>query len=244
MALTLHKESPVPLYYQLKERLLRKIEQGELKPGDPIPSERELCEIYQISRMTAAKAVSALVNEGVLVRQRGIGTFVAQPKPPCSSSRLGGFTDNIREAGLSSRTVIISFEEEAADGSLPERLMIQKGSPVLSVLRLRLVEEEPFSLEHAWVPKERFPDLSRELLEGDSLYRLFREHLRRPPVLARQTIEPVLAIDYEARMLEVSPRCPVLLFRRVALDETGLPLEFSKCIYRGKRFLYEITFSI
>lgn len=242
--MTLKKESPVPLYYQLKEKLLRKIEQGELNPGDPIPSERELCEKYQISRMTAAKAVSALVNEGILIRQRGVGTFVAQPKPPCSSSTLGGFTDNIREAGLSCRTSIISFSEEPAEGSLPARLAIPRGSQVFSVLRLRFVEEEPFSLEHAWIPKDRFPDLTRELLEGDSLYRLFREHLKRPPLLARQTIEAVLASEYEAKMLQVEPKTPILLFRRVAMGEDNLPLEFSKCLYRGRRFLYEITFSL
>ncbi|EHM10669.1 transcriptional regulator [Thermanaerovibrio velox DSM 12556] len=242
--MTLRKESPVPLYYQLKEKLLRKIEQGELKPGDPIPSERELCDRYKISRMTAAKAVTALVNEGVLFRQRGVGTFVAHPKPPCSSSTLGGFTDNIREAGLSCRTEIISFSEEPAEGSMPSRLQIPDGALVFSILRLRFVEDEPFSLEHAWIPKDRFPDLTPDLLNGDSLYRLFREHLKKPPVLARQTIEAVLASEYEAKMLQEEPKTPMLLFRRVALDSEGLPLEFSKCIYRGRKFLYEITFSI
>ncbi|WP_200880762.1 GntR family transcriptional regulator [Thermoactinomyces daqus] len=103
------KKSPVPLYYQLKEILQEMIENEELKPGDAVPPERELCEVHGISRMTARKAVMALVNEGVLFREQGKGTFVAEPKPKHLLTRLRSFTEEMEEQGFSVRSEILSF---------------------------------------------------------------------------------------------------------------------------------------
>lgn len=241
----LDKDSPVPLYYQLKEVLQGMIDEGDLTPGDPVPSERDICERFGISRMTASKAVSALVDEGILYRERGRGTFVAFPKPTCTSSRLTGFSDNIRAAGLAAETRILAFEEEEASRSIREALVLTpQESTVYNILRLRYVEQEPFSLENAWVPKCRFPSLTRNLLEGKSLYVLMREHFGMQLSYARQTIEPVLCSDFEATQLDLDSGTPVLLFRRVAYAEPQMPVEYSKCIYRGKRFKYEISFGI
>lgn len=241
----LDKNSPIPLYYQIKEALQEMIDNGDFAPGDPVPSERDLCERFAISRMTAGKAVSALVNEGILYRERGRGTFVAHPKSACTSSHLAGFSDNIRAAGLASRTRILLFEEEEASRAIREALEIPPGeAAVFNILRLRYVEEEPFSLENVWVPKCRFRELSRELLEGKSLYALMRTHFDARLSHARQTIEPVLCSDFEAEHLDLDPGTPLLLFRRVAYAAPRTPVEYSKCIYRGKRFKYEISFGI
>ncbi len=241
----LDRESPVPLYYQLKEVLQAMIDDGALAPGDPVPSERDICERFSISRMTASKAVSALVDEGVLYREKGRGTFVASPKPTCTSSCLTGFSDNIRAAGLEARTEILSFAEEEASRTIGEALLLSaQERTVFNILRLRYVEGEPFSLENAWVPRCRFPSLSRDLLEGCSLYVLMREHFAMKLSHARQTIEPVLCSDFEAAQLDLEPATPVLLFRRVAYAEPETPVEYSKCVYRGKRFRYEISFGI
>lgn len=144
----LDKNSPIPLYYQIKEALQEMIDNSELSPGNPVPSERDLCERFAISRMTAGKAVTALVNEGILYRERGRGTFVAHPKSACTSSHLAGFSDNIRAAGLASRTKILLFEREEASRTIREALEIGSGEgTVFNILRLRFVEDEPFSGE-------------------------------------------------------------------------------------------------
>ena len=242
---SLDKESPVPLYYQLKEILMAMVDDGELAPGDIVPSERDICERFSISRMTASKAMSALVDEGVFRRERGRGTFVSHPKTTCTSSSLTGFSENIRAAGLEAMTEILSFEEEEASRSISESLQLAAlDSSVFNILRLRYVDGEPFSLENVWAPKCRFPGLSREMLEGRSLYTLMREHFDMKLSHASQTIEPVLCSDFEAKNLDLDSGTPVLLFRRVAYAEPRIPVEYSKCIYRGKRFKYEISFGI
>lgn len=241
----LDKESVVPLYYQLKEILQTMVDDDDLAPGDSIPSERDICERFGISRMTASKAVSALVHEGILYRERGRGTFVASPKPTCTSSCLTGFSDNIRAAGLEAWTRILAFGEEEASRTIREALDLSpQEATVFNILRLRYVEGEPFSLENAWVPRCRFPGLSRDLLEGRSLYDLMRTDFSLKLSHARQTIEPVLCSDFEAGQLDLDPGTPVLLFRRVAYAEPQVAVEYSKCIYRGKRFKYEIAFGI
>ena len=241
----LDKESPVPLYYQLKEILQAMVDDGELAPGDIVPSERDICERFSISRMTASKAVSALVDEGVFHRERGRGTFVSYPKPTCTSSSLTGFSENIRAAGLDAMTHILAFDEEEASRTIRESLQLPQHDPIVfNILRLRYVEGEPFSLENAWVPKCRFPELSRDLLEGRSLYTLMREHFGMKLSHASQTIEPVFCSDFEAKNLDLDSGTPVLLFRRVAYAEPQTPVEYSKCVYRGKRFKYEISFGI
>ena len=241
----LDKESPVPLYYQLKEILQAMVDNGALRPGDIVPSERDICERFDISRMTASKAVSALVDEGILYRERGRGTFVASPKPTCTSSCLTGFSENIRAAGLEALTHILAFEEEEASRKIREFLELPSNdATVFNILRLRYVEGEPFSLENAWAPKCRFPELSRDLLEGRSLYTLMRERFGIKLSHAKQTIEPVLCSDFEASKLALDSGTPVLLFRRVAYASPRTPVEYSKCIYRGKRFKYEISFGI
>jgi len=242
---SLDRESPVPLYYQLKEILLGMVDDGDLAPGDLVPSERDICDRFSISRMTASKAVSALVDEGVFRRERGRGTFVSYPKTTCTSSSLTGFTENIRAAGLAATTEILSFEEEEASRAIRESLQLShRESAVFNILRLRYVDGEPFSLENVWAPKCRFPGFSRDMLEGRSLYSLMRERFGMKLTHASQTIEPVLCSDFEARNLDVDSGTPVLLFRRVAYAEPMIPAEYSKCIYRGKRFKYEISFGI
>ena len=171
----LSRTNPLPLYHQLKEELRSLVDDGALKPGDAVPSERELCERHHISRMTVSKAISTLVNEGVLYREQGKGTFVAPPKPSCGFSQLSGFTENMEKAGLPHETRLISFEVEEPSRQLQETLQLSpENHKVFNILRRRFVAGEPFSLEQVWLPVDRAPDLSATLLDGQSLYALLR----------------------------------------------------------------------
>lgn len=242
---TILRSSPLPLYHQLKEYLRTLVDDGILKPGDAVPSERELCARHGISRMTVSKAISTLVNEGVLYREQGRGTFVALPKPSCGFSQLTGFSENMRKAGLPHETRLLSFEEEAASRQLQETLQLPPEDPrIFNILRLRFVEEEPFSLEQVWLPVGRAPGLDAEVLDGQSLYALLRGSYGVQLSYARQTVEPVLSSEFESRMLELKVETPVLLFCRVAYDSRGVPVEYSKCVYRGVRFKYEMAFHV
>lgn len=239
------RSSPLPLYHQLKEYLRSLVDDGVLKPGDAVPSERELCARHGISRMTVSKALTTLVNEGVLYREQGKGTFVALPKPACGFSQLTGFTENMEKAGLPHETRLLSFEEELPSRQLQETLQLPpEDAKVFNILRLRFVEGEPFSLEQVWLPVERAPGLDALRLDGRSLYALLRGDYDVRLSYARQTVEPVLSSEFESRMLELKAETPVLLFCRVAYDTRGVPVEYSKCVYRGVRFKYEMAFHV
>lgn len=115
---------------------------------------------------------------------------------------------------------------------------------IFNILRLRFVEGEPFSLEQVWLPVERAPGLDAARLDGQSLYALLRGDYEVRLSYARQTVEPVLSSEFESRMLELKAETPVLLFCRVAYDTRGVPVEYSKCVYRGVRFKYEMAFHV
>jgi len=241
----LQRKSPLPLYYQLKEKLLALVDDGVYKVGEMIPSERELCEKLRISRMTVRKAISTLVNEGVLYREQGRGTFVAPSKPPCTFSKITGFSENLRDMGLAFRTEIIDFRSEEATRGIRERLDLpSEDSRVFYFLRRRFVGEEPFSLEHAWIPAHLFPGFNRERLEGDSFYRILEKEYAHRLTRAKQTIEPVLASEFEASALFLEANTPILLFQRQTWVEEEVIVEYTKCLYRGKRFKYEMSLEV
>ncbi|RKD32254.1 GntR family transcriptional regulator [Thermohalobacter berrensis] len=234
------KQNPLPLYYQLKEILQEMIENEVLKPGDPIPPERELCEIHGISRMTARKAVMALVNEGILYREQGKGTFVAKPKIKKQISRLKGLTEEMGEKGLKVDTELLSFEIKEATKKVRKHLNISEDKKVIEVKRLRKIEDEPIAIETAWVPHSMCPDLTKELIENNSLYQTFKEKYGYSLDHAKQTIEPIKVNEYESSLLDVDMENLALLFRRKTYLNDGRVIEYTKAIYRSDKYKYEV----
>src|SRR5919107_2932451 len=133
---TLDAQSPIPKYYQLKEIIRGRIESGELEKGELIPPERELCEMYGISRMTARQAVMELVNEGLLYREQGKGTFVAGKKIQQETARLTSFTQDMRERGMEASSVVLEFEVESAGPVVSRMLRIAPGAKIIRLRRL------------------------------------------------------------------------------------------------------------
>ena len=122
MKFVLNKNTPIPLYYQLKQWIIEQIERGDLKPGDVIPSERELSEEFEISRMTVRQALTELVNEGKLVRERGKGTFVAEPKISQDLFRLTSFSEDMKSCGMTPGASVIDVTVNTASSVLQKHL--------------------------------------------------------------------------------------------------------------------------
>lgn len=236
-----NKNSPLPLYYQLKEILQEMIDNEQLKPGDAAPPERELCEIHGISRMTARKAVMALVNEGVLYREQGKGTFVAEPKPQHQLNKLLSFTDEMKQKGMEVRTEILSFEINEPTVAVKKVLkMPHHQNKVLEIKRLRIVDGLPFALETVWLNLAKVPNLTREELEGESLYKVLKEKYNLHPSYATQTIEPIKLNEYESQLLDLPKESLALLFRRTTYAQNDEIIEHTKCIYRTDTHKYEV----
>ncbi len=235
------KNNPLPLYYQLKEILIELIDNEELKPGDAIPAERELCEMHGISRMTARKAIEDLSIEGLVYREQGKGTFVAEPKMKQQLSQLKGFTEQMEEKGLETSTNILSFVVKDATKKICKHLNLTDNKAVIEIKRLRYVENEPVAFETVWLPFNMCSTLTKDNLEGKSLYKTLRQKYGYNFDLAKQSIEPIVINEYESKLLNIEPKAMALLFRRTTFLDDGRVIEYTKTINRSDKYKYEVV---
>jgi GntR family transcriptional regulator len=227
--------SPVPKYYQLKEIIRDMVEKDELEEGQLVPSERELCERYNISRMTARQAVMELVNEGILYREQGRGTFVAGKKFQQEGARLNSFTQDMGDRGMSVSSTVLGVEVEEAGPVVARMLRIDPGDKIVRVRRVRNADGKPMALETSHL----LHDVASRILEVDLSSRSLYEELRKGGVRiarAEQSYEAVLANDAETEHLDVPVGSPALLIERLTFDADDRPFEYVKSTYRADRY--------
>jgi GntR family transcriptional regulator len=232
------KTGPLPRYYQLKEIIRERIRSGEWAPGGLIPSERELCERYGISRMTARQSITELVNEGLLYREQGKGTYVGRPKIAQQLLRLTGFTEDMRARQQRPGAKVLAAEMWPADEPTAERLRVKIGQPVFRLRRLRLADAEPLALETSCISFIGCERLLDDDLERDSLYHLLEIAYDVPPLEAEQELEADFAAGDEARLLDVAVGTPVLRTRRLTLTRRHQPVEYAASVYRGDKYRF------
>lgn len=235
------KENPLPLHYQLKEIIRELIENDELKPGDIIPTERELCKIQNVSRMTVNKAILALVNEGLLHRQQGKGTFVSEPKQMHEFSKLKGFTEEMNSKGFKTKTKILSFEIKESTKKLQKIFSLDDtNKKVIEIIRLRETDKEPVAIETTILPYSRFSNMTKNSLEGKSLYEIFKREYNYYPEKAKQVIEPIKLNYYESTLLNQKKNALALLFSKTTYTNENSVIEFTKAIFRSDLYKYEL----
>lgn len=237
--MTLDKRHPVPLYYQLAERIRERIQTGELKLGAQLPSERELSEQAGISRMTARQAVAYLVREGVLVVKPGVGTFVAEPKLAHDALHLLSFTEEMMRQGGSATSRVLEQAIVTPPLRVVTKLNLKPDEPAVKIARLRLSAEMPLLLETIFVPAALCPGLEKEDLSTQSFYALLEQGYGLHPKRIRQTLEATIANDYEAQLFGLEPGMPMILLEGVTYLDQDRPVEYVKAIYRGDRFKFE-----
>jgi len=230
----LRRRAEPAAYVQIEEELAERIRTGMLRPGDRIPPERELADQMQVSRMTVRQSLGRLADRGLLVRERGRGTFVSEPKLIQSLSRLNGFYDQMVSQGILPSSRLLSGEHVLASAAVAQVLDLRIAEPLYKVVRLRLGGGVPLALETSFFPARLVPGLLDYDLERHSIYRLM-EHYDARPVRATQSLEPVPARDLEAEVLEVPPGSPLMLVERIAWDAQDRPVEYAKDIFRGDR---------
>jgi GntR family transcriptional regulator len=232
------QDSAVPLYVQIADSLLDRIESGRLIPGDRLPPERELSEGLGVNRLTLRRALQMLESQGLLIRRQGSGTFVADPKIERQAGRLISFTRGMERRGFAPGARIIRLEERPVEASLAAVLHLPVHAPVYDLLRLRLLNDVPAMLEHYVMSVRRFPKLGRFDLEHRSMYEVMETEYGVSIRRARQSLEPVVASEYEADLLGVASGAPLMMERRLAYDQEDQPVEHGRDLYRGDRFRF------
>ena len=232
----LDRQSGIPLYQQLYELLRGKITAGEWTPGDVLPTETSLVEQYQLSRATVRQAFDALVNDGLIYRERGRGTFVAQPAVEQALVRIISFTEDMRQRGLQPVTRVLSAGLAPATSDLAQRLAIEPGGDLARIERLRLADGQPMSVEvsylvHAYCPGVLAYDFEQQPLR-DILETAYDLRL----TSARQAIRAINAPEETAVVLDVMPDAALLFIERVSYSQHNLPVEFLRIYHRGDRY--------
>ncbi|MDT8898118.1 GntR family transcriptional regulator [Thermanaerothrix sp. 4228-RoL] len=236
----LNANSPIPLYYQLKSYLQDQILQGLLKPGERIPTEKELGERFKISRTTVRQAIGDLINEGLLVRVHGKGTFVAQPRIQQHLGLLTSFTQDMEAHHRTPSSQVLQFEVLPAPPPVARALQIKIGTAVIMLKRVRLADGQPLALEIAYLPEEPFRPLLDLDMSQRSLYATLKAHFGVEPQRALQQMEAVACPAEEARFLQVNKGSPILHIFRTTFDQSGRPFEFVESYYRSDRFFFTI----
>jgi len=238
---TYHLEiGPVPLHHQVYLHLRDSLDAGELRPGDRLPTERDLAERYGCSVITIRRALDELAREQRIKRTRGRGTFVLPPRLDRDLAGTMSFAEEMRLRGLAPETRLVAAYSETAGEAAAAALEVRLGAPLFTIARVRLAEGTPLLLEEVSLPASRFPGLLSEDLEGGSLYEILASRYGTRIVRTREALEPVLLRAREARLLEVPAGRPALLIEGVAFIANGTPVEFSRSHVRGDRTRYYV----
>ncbi|MCC5949978.1 MAG: GntR family transcriptional regulator [Nitriliruptoraceae bacterium] len=227
------RPGPVPKHRRLRE-ILTAMATDELGPGAAVPSERVLAERFEVSRATVREAVGALVNEGLLERVHGKGTFVAAPAAVDAALHLASFTQDMIRRGLAVGTEVLAAEVEPASAERAQRLRIDVDAPVLVLWRRRDAGGQPMAIERGVYPLGRLPGLEAHDLAG-SIYDLLGQRYDARPDRAEQVVSAEVADNDQARMLAIGPGEPLLVFARTSFAR-GVAVEDVVSWYRADRY--------
>ncbi|MFC4386245.1 GntR family transcriptional regulator [Gracilibacillus marinus] len=234
------KNSPLPIYYQLEQEIREQIQNGILKQGELLPSERMYTEKYNISRMTVRQAINNLAQEGLLVRMKGKGTFIAEQKIQHTLKGITSFSEEMEQKGKIPSSKIISLESVQANSQLAAKLHIEENSEVYQLKRIRMADNVPIAFEIAYIPKY----LVGELRENDfttSFYQYVEKNLQLPITHGDQEIESALANEEDQKYLKVTEGAPILLIRRLTYVNDQQPIEYVRTAYHGEKYKYKLT---
>lgn len=228
------KDTPIPLYYQLKEILRDHISSSQ--PGELIPTEMELCDQFDISRPTVRQAINELVNGGYLHRSKGKGTFITEPKVRRDFLiRLESFNQEMREKGISARTKVLGLYITTANDVVSKKLHIEIGSRVAFLRRLRFAADYPLMYVESFVPYDRVPGFEKIDFEQESLHDVFMETYQITLGKRVRALEAIRCPDSIAEILEIESGAPVHYVETEFYSSQGWAIEFSTGWYRGDR---------
>ena len=238
---SIDKNSPVPYYYQLEQLLREKVENGRLKPGDALPSEAELCSTFMVSRTVVRQALNKLCQDGIVYKQKGKGTFVAKPKlQEKFIQRTYGFYQEMKERGLAVESEVLEHELLESPTGIRTLLKLSEGQKVVRTSRLRSVNKELVMFTTTYVRSDLCPGLEKEDLTNGSLYQLLWDKYGLKISYGHRTLEAVAAGKYEADMLKVPRRSPLVYLESVSYLEDDTPIEYFEAWHRGDKCKFAI----
>jgi GntR family transcriptional regulator len=231
----------IPIYVQIRETLRGEITSQVLKRGEKLPSEQELASQFKVSRMTIRESIEDLVDEGLLYRRHGVGTFVAYPHLQRDHTRLTSFFDKAENEGIQIRATLLIKEILPAKPKIAQALDIPVGSKLIRVKTLRYADNVPITVHDAYIPHKLFECIFNENLEVQHLWTLYEKcgfKVKR----AIQRLEAREATKDIANLMKIKEGAPILFKERTVYADDGTPVEFTYCYNRGD--VYSLTVAL
>ena len=237
------EEERVPKYFALKRELIQKIEEEEFEPDGPIPSERELMEQYQVSRITVRRAIDELVAGGYLYKVQGKGTYVKSDDYSQNLFAITSCTDDVIRLGRNPSKKVTASEIVPADAKRARLLNTAIGDELFRLERITMADGEPLNYTITYLPRRLFPGIERYDFNTQSLYDLLAEQYGVKFAKSRRTIEAVFAEEEISEYLDIDEQMPVMLFESTTygvVQGRELPIESFKCYYRTDQYKFYI----
>lgn len=229
-----------PRYSQIIDYYRSLIESGKLAEGDRIPTEEAIGELFGVSRITVRQALDGLAQGGYIYKIQGKGSFVSAKKAGMQLNHLIGFSDEMRGIGMEPSTVLIDQSLTEAGETVAAALKLEKDQKVYQISRVRCADGIAMAVEKVCLPFSRFAGLENFDL-GQSLYALLRQKYGCEPVRAAQSIQAGLANSADAKLLQIKTGSPVLRITRTAYDSADAPFEYTESVYRGDKYIFNVT---
>jgi GntR family transcriptional regulator len=233
----------IPHYVRIRESLREQIADGVREHGQKLPSEDELATQYGVSRMTVRQGISDLIDDGLLYRRHGVGTFVAYPHVERDHSRLTNFFESANYKGIQARACILAVEVIPAKQKIAKSLSIEEGDLVIRIKTLRYADEIPVTVHDAYIPHKFFSGLLTTKLtdlEVGHLWTIFENYGFRVKS-AVQKLEAREADEEIADLMKIEEGAPILYKERTVYTNDGTPVEFTYCYNRGDRYSLTVT---
>ena len=222
-----------PAYQRIQAAILKRIESGQLRPGDAVDSERQLAKIHRVSLMTARHALAVLTRDGLVDRRPGAGTFVAAPK--IHFNKLMSFSEQMASRSLPARSKVLSCGIIDGEQEIAARLALPAQSRLVKIERVRHGANEPFAVETCYLSADEFGDLTKAPLERGSLFSLLERDHGLSLAHADEQIDATAADPRTASLLGISRGQPLLRIRQVIFSTEGKPAIYALGLYRSER---------
>ena len=231
-------ESPIPLYHQINLDLRRLIEEQIIPPGSILPPEIEICQAYGVGRQTVRQAIARLVDDNLVARYAGRGTFVRDQAELASFHLDRSFSQHVRDLGMSPSSETLCQESSVIEKDAPPGLQKYIGSSCLYLERVRYGDQEPICYQSTTIITNRCPGLIEHDFSQESLYEVLANNYGMIITRIEHLIRAVAADDYRADYLDVDPGAPLLFVTTVAYLENGEVIEMTLSHYRADRYEY------
>lgn len=233
----LDRDSLIPLYHQLYEILRAQVENGTWKPGDMIPPESELKKRYGVSQITVRQSLNILVDNGLIYRRRGQGTFVAQqPTITSNLTHIVHFADDMRQRGMKPGTKLLTVGKSPLSSVTARKLQAEPGEELANISRLRYADDQPLSIEHSCLLSKYVPGILDLDLAHRSLSEILATEYGIITIRAEQTIRAQQATEEAVQWLDITSDAVLLVIERVNYSQQNIPFEFLRIFYRADRY--------